>query len=102
MEKKRKRSKYIINYLHRNLVVVIFLFLPTLTSNKGSLAAVNGFFGTGVGPILLDNIGCTGNESHLLQCHGSQNLGVHQCNHRLQAGVICPGMLLKPTFFSTP
>ena len=45
-------------------------------------------------PILLDNVGCTGNENSLLECFSSQT---HNCGHSEDASVICqppPGYFL--------
>ena len=47
-------------------------------------------FGEGTGPIFLDNVGCIGNESNLTQCLHN-GVGVHNCNHREDAGVNCSG-----------
>ena len=47
------------------------------------------YYGQGSGPILLDNITCTGNEPTLVNC---SHLGVGittNCNHSKDAGVIC-------------
>lgn len=46
------------------------------------------FFGAGTGEIYLDDLGCTGNESRLLQC--SHNT-INNCDHTQDAGVRCPG-----------
>ena len=59
---------------------------------KGSLAILNGFFGSGAGPILLDDVKCTGNESELIECFSVQYLGQHDCKKGDVAGVMCPGM----------
>ena len=43
-------------------------------------------FGEGMGEILLDDLGCTGNESSLLDCPNAPE----NCGHSEDAGVICP------------
>ena len=45
-------------------------------------------FGPGAGFILLDNVGCTGNEANLTQCQHN-GLGVHNCVPSEDAGVFC-------------
>ena len=45
-------------------------------------------FGQGTGPILLDNLACTGNEARLFDCPNN-GIGVHNCIHAEDAGAVC-------------
>ena len=47
-------------------------------------------FGEGVGPILLDNVHCQGDEINLLECV-SNGLFQHNCLHSEDAAVRCEG-----------
>ncbi|KFR05284.1 Neurotrypsin, partial [Nipponia nippon] len=46
------------------------------------------YFGEGKGPIHVDNVKCTGNERSLADCI-KQDIGMHNCRHSEDAGVIC-------------
>ena len=48
-------------------------------------------FGRSRGLILLDDVSCEGDEDQLAQCT-HQGLGLHNCHHGEEAGVICNGM----------
>ena len=39
-------------------------------------------------PIWLDNVSCNGSESRLIECQ-HKGLGIHNCDHHKDAGVIC-------------
>ncbi|XP_054474281.1 scavenger receptor cysteine-rich type 1 protein M130-like [Anoplopoma fimbria] len=51
-------------------------------------AKTSSFFGQGQGDILLDDVGCFGNETSLLHCR-HPSLGENNCGHSEDAGVVC-------------
>lgn len=48
-----------------------------------------GFFPPGTGPIYLDNVGCVGNETDILDCAFEGDTS--DCSHTEDAGVECHG-----------
>uniref|UniRef100_A0A8C1X3G9 SRCR domain-containing protein n=1 Tax=Cyprinus carpio TaxID=7962 RepID=A0A8C1X3G9_CYPCA len=51
-------------------------------------AQTSAHFGQGSGPILLDDVRCSGSESSLTQC-SHPTIGTHNCGHSEDAGVVC-------------
>ncbi|CAJ1053758.1 uncharacterized protein LOC121905209 [Xyrichtys novacula] len=51
-------------------------------------ALSNAAFGQGSGPIWLDDVSCSGNESYLTHCR-HRGFGVHNCGHVEDASVVC-------------
>ena len=48
------------------------------------------YFGLGTGQIWLDNLHCTGSETHLVNCRHN-GFGMHDCRHYEDAGLFCEG-----------
>ena len=80
-----------IDCQHR-IIIKLFLSLQQLTICEfwptGATAVLSARFGQGTGPILLDNVNCSGREARLVDCP-SNPLGVHNCQHFEDAGVRC-------------
>ena len=53
----------------------------------GAAGLGSAFFGLGTGEIFLDNVGCTGTETSLLDC--SPSMTTTACSHSSDAGVRC-------------
>ena len=53
-----------------------------------AVATVRALFGAGMGPIYLDDVGCTGVEPRLVSCPATP-VGEHNCEHSEDAGVRC-------------
>ena len=53
-----------------------------------SALAPSTYYGPGSGPVWLDNVGCTGTESSILDC-AHAGVGTHNCVHSEDVGIIC-------------
>ncbi|XP_074088201.1 scavenger receptor cysteine-rich type 1 protein M130-like isoform X2 [Macrotis lagotis] len=63
-----------------------------LGCGKALNATILAHFGQGSGPIWLDDLRCSGNESQVWQCP-FRGWGRHNCRHKEDAGVVCSGAL---------
>ena len=64
---------------------------------NSALSATQGkHFSKGSGPIILDDVQCTGNEENIADCKHN-GYKKHNCQHTEDAGVICgdPGMKMS-------
>ena len=55
---------------------------------SATAAPGNAHFGQGSGPILFDDVACIGTEARLIDC-SHPGIGVHNCGHTEDAGVVC-------------
>ena len=72
-------------YLFMLFTVYLLIFLYTVKSD--AIAYTGAHFGQGTGPILLDNVACTGAEYNLTSCR--YDADTSDCRHYEDAGVRC-------------
>ena len=61
------------------------------TNPREALAVTAVDYGTGTGPIYLNGLNCTGNETLITDCQTLNPGGVRFCSHADDVGVICRG-----------
>ena len=65
----------------------IFTSVFIFTFPVDAVAHINAYYGQGTGPILLDDVSCTGTEGRLVSCPYDSNTA--DCSHSEDAGVRC-------------
>ena len=67
-------------------------YKASLFLSKGAVAYTGSHHGPGMGPVLLNNLGCTGVESNLTDCsHSAFGVVSSACRtHLYDASVFCP------------
>ena len=62
--------------------------------NVGANAITDGRFEKGIGPVHMSSVNCRGDEMKLGDCSHSNGIGVTNCHHGRDAGVMCEGWIL--------
>ena len=71
-----------------NAGTICFTTLLHYSLNTGAQAVSFAAYGQGTGPILLDDVACTGTEARLIECRASP-ITIHNCVHFEDASVRC-------------
>ena len=65
------------------------MFWVSFLIHAGSIAYANARFGQGTGPVVLNNVVCTGTEATLLDCSSDGLFNTGSCTHVDDASVQC-------------
>ena len=76
----------IIKCIFSNLIQQISSIFQGIPTNSS-------WFGSGEGPVLLNNVACNASYTHLLECTHPMSIGMHECTRDSIAGVICPKII---------
>ena len=69
----------------------MLLTIQHLSVSTDAVAFSNAHFGAGTGAIYLDDVGCTGSETNLIDCSRSSTVRCSR-GHLDDAGVRCQGL----------
>ena len=76
-----------LSVMHVGFCPIILLYYGLYDTILDAIAYSNAHYGQGTGPILLDNLACTGAEYNLTSC--SYDSDTSDCRHYEDAGVHC-------------
>ena len=78
------------------ITLYTIIFWLYLLHSTGAIPLSNAYYGSGIGPVLIDYVSCIGNERFLTNCTNN-GIGVTSswCGQYNVAGVQCPGIMLK-------
>ena len=71
-----------------SIILLLQLFIIIIIYCIGAQAVSFAAYGQGTGPILLDDVACTGTETRLIECRASP-ITTHNCVHFEDASVRC-------------
>ena len=74
------QRRYLENYYY------IFLY-------TGSMVYKHSYFGTGIGPVIISNLYCSGSENNILDCSHNKINALTYCGVGQIAGLVCLGKL---------
>ena len=57
-------------------------------SRLASNAPTGAYYGQGTGPVWMDDVACSGSESHLYDCR-QRGWGLHDCTHSKDSSAVC-------------
>ena len=67
-----------------------YIFLYT----AGSVVYTYSYFGTGIGPVIISNLYCSGSENNILDCSHNKINALTYCGVGQFAGLVCLGKLI--------
>jgi len=82
-------------------MIIIIIIIVVVIMCRESGVYIGKAYGGGTGPIWLDDLQCTGNETSLINCT-HRGWGVHNCSHDEDVSILCGyGGMLHPLPYSS-
>lgn len=72
--------------------VSLLLSWYNILSTTGPVISQGAYSGQGQGPVNLAYVSCLGNEANLIECISTSGIGVANCYHGNDVGLVCSGM----------